>query len=152
MVTDFTQMALYPITRIFGPVLSDWLCKQISAKSESWLSLEADWESRIAETEADLLDMRILVAARFDPRVSLRVWGDEGVFHRIERKQAAGTKRPPEDEVLEVGDEKSWLDRNVLVRNHPLSDRRYLRIKEELNRWQEGTGNVLGESPAGFLD
>ncbi len=149
-------MALYPITRIFGPVLSDWLCERISAKSASWLNLEADWESRTAETEADLLGMRILVAARFDPRVSLRVWGEEGVFHRVERKQTvtAEAKRASEDEFLEVGDhdEKSWLDRNVLVRNHPLSDRRYLRIKEELKRWQEGAGDVLGESPAGFLD
>lgn len=145
---------LYPITRIFGPVFSDWLCEQINAQSASWLSLEAEWESRIAETEADLLGMRILVTAGYDPRAMLRVWDEDGVFHRVEKKRAGETKRWYEDagDLSAVGDEKSWLDRNVLVRNHPRSDKRYLKIKKELETWQRQDKDVTGESMVDYVD
>lgn len=143
-------MMLYPVTRVFGPVLSDWLCGQISAQSASWLSLEAEWESRIAETEADLLGMRILVAAGYDPRVMLKVWGDDGIFHRIERRRNREAKFEETGDSSTVGNEKTWLGRNVLVRNHPLSEERTLKIKTELEAWQRR--DVSGEDLIDFVD
>lgn len=146
-------MTIYPITRVFGPALSELLCGQISAVAASLLNLEAEWESRVAGTEADLLGMRILVAAGFDPRVMLRVWGEDGVFHRIERKRGRDMNRYFEGaEDLATGDGKTWLDKHILVRDHPLSDERYARVKRELELWQRRDGEVSGESPGDFLD
>ncbi len=129
------RMFLYPLTSFLGPLFNDWFGEQIRVNSAFGLSLKASCESRKAETEADLLGLRILVGAGFDPRAALKVWGEDGAFRRAERKEAQQSAQQAEMAGGDVGGE-GWFDRQGFTRTHPLTDARCLRIKEELEIWQ----------------
>jgi len=135
--TDLIRMFLYPLTSFLGPLFNDWFGEQIRVNSAFGLSLKASCESRKAETEADLLGLRILVGAGFDPRAALKVWGEDGAFRRAERKEAQQIAQQAEMAGGDVSGE-GWFERQGFTRTHPLTDARCLRIKEELELWQGG--------------
>lgn len=153
---------LYPLTAVFGPVFNDWFGRQVKVNAALGLTLASSCESRKAEIEADLLALRILQAAGFDPRAAIDVWGPDGLFQRVEnRENEAREKEKAEREAAEmsrsagsvsgfgrvgsqdspeedVDDGNGWLARGGFLKTHPATEERHLRIVEELARWEVG--------------
>lgn len=104
----------------------------------------ADEKARAMEIEADLLSMRILAAAGFDPRVVMRVLGDGGVCHRADTKEGEEARQVIKQ--VDAKDERAEMERYVLYQTHLMSEDRYSTIKKELDLWQQKAEGVPLES------
>ena len=160
------RTVLYPLTSVLGPLFNDWFAKQVRTNAALGLTLASSCNSRRAEVEADLLALRLLWAAGFDVKSAVKgVWGEGGVFDRIERKEREGMEMLQRHEREEEekgsagaglgrivnadaetsandgdGDDgvsDSWLSRAGFLKTHPGTNERHRRIVEELRRWSE---------------
>jgi len=135
---------LYPLTAFLGPTFNDWFGEQIRVNSALGLSLKSSCEDRKTETEADLLGLRILLAAGIDPKVALDVWGKDGIFDREARKillqqqQMAESQSPVSE---------GWLANNGFTNTHPVNEERFRRIAEELDRWKAHDTGTINSTP-----
>lgn len=131
------RIILYPLTAFLGPVFNDWFGEQIKVNSALGFNLKSCCEQRKAEHEADRLGLRILLAAGFDPRVALDVWGENGVMQRAARSEEAliATLANAKGKPLEEEND-GWLARNGFTRTHPMNGERLERVEAELERWE----------------
>lgn len=123
---------MFPLTAFLGPVFNDWFGEQIRVNSALGLQLQSSCEDRKSEYEADLLGLRILLAANIDPRVALDVWGKDGIFQRATRKELAVLR-------ASTGPDENcdgWLAENGFLSTHPVNEDRFQRIADELDRWK----------------
>lgn len=135
IVVSVIRTILYPLTAFMGPLFNDWFGEQVRVNSALGLSLKSNCESRKAETEADLLGLRILVGAGINPHAACDLWSSNGVFYRWSLREAERLAADTVAASADDGDE-SWLAKNGFLSTHPMDDTRFHRIAMELQHWE----------------
>ncbi len=131
------RVLLYPVTALLGPFVQDAIAATVKVGMEESAgllpALTNSCESRILESEADIVALRLLSNAGVDPRASLAFWED--------RLQIRGNS----DELL-IAEESGNMhqthahahtkEANSFMKTHPPDEERVAAIRKELARWQ----------------
>jgi predicted Zn-dependent protease len=104
-----------------GPVVNDWIGNLFTVSTTVTMTLVNNCGSRSKEIEADLLGLRLLAYAGWDPRLAKDFWSGGPLNRYEERLKEAGV----ENQVSFIGG------------THPVNAARLKAVEEELARWEE---------------
>jgi Zn-dependent protease with chaperone function len=128
LVTDFVRVLLFPVTMIFGPFVNDALANVGKASTRDFTRMHETCTSTYQEIEADVVSMRLLAYAGFDARAAVRFWE-----RRIRAHAGAECRAEP----APPPGSASALTKKITGDSHPVAETRILRLREELERWEE---------------
>jgi predicted Zn-dependent protease len=132
------RVILFPVTMVFGPFVNDALANVGKTSSRDFLRMHENCASAYQEIEADVVSMRLLAYAGFDARDAVRYW-EKRVGESSKTECAVNRAEPV------ARDSASALTRNITGEGHPAADTRILRLREELQRWEEQRQERLEE-------
>jgi Zn-dependent protease with chaperone function len=130
LVTDFVRVLVFPITMLFGPFVNDALANVGKNSTLDLARIGEHCTSVYQEVEADVVSMRLLAYAGFDARDAVRFWQK-----RIEVNPNAECTTKRSD--CPVSNSKMALTHKITGDDHPLAETRILRLREELQSWDE---------------
>lgn len=128
IMTDVVRTLLFPITMLFGPFINDALGEAGKAFSQEFARRSDYCTSQEQEIEADVVSVRLLAHAGFDPRHTVRFW--EG---RQESSQAAECSHA---HAIDASRRAESLSRQWMGEAHPMNVVRVQKLKDELQRWE----------------
>jgi Zn-dependent protease with chaperone function len=148
LVTDFVRVLVFPITMVFGPFVNDALANLGKASTLDLARIGEHCTSVNQEIEADVVSMRLLAYAGFDARDAVRFWE-----HRVETNPNTECKASRSVEPLPTPSPgtAAALTRKITGEDHPIAETRILRLREELQRWDE-LRSLEAEERAGAVD
>jgi hypothetical protein len=146
LATDLVRVILFPITMIFGPFVNDALANVGRASSVDFAAIGERCTSVPQEVEADIVSLRfapviwllrrypnpsrrLLAYAGFDARDAVGFWehrAQQPISECSSSRTDHGHSSPA-----------SALSRKISGDDHPLVETRVLRIREELQLWEE---------------
>ncbi|RPD59975.1 hypothetical protein L226DRAFT_534917 [Lentinus tigrinus ALCF2SS1-7] len=133
IVTDALRAFLFPFTMLFGPFINDALAGMWKVGAGEISQLQEYCTSQKQEVEADVVSIRLLAHAGFDPRQAVRFWE-----HRGDTPQTAECS--PARAEVEVEHETNGavaMARRLVGETHPVHEVRVAKLKEELDRWEK---------------
>ncbi|KAI0322593.1 hypothetical protein OF83DRAFT_1048941 [Amylostereum chailletii] len=134
--SDFLRTLLFPITMLFGPFVNDAL-GDLGQLTSVELSKYGDYcTTAQQEIEADVVSVRLLAHAGFDPRLAVQFWE-----RRDDAECAPGsvTHQQREDQL-----QHSYA-RRIMGSGHPINKLRVERLRAELERWVRERTRVRAE-------
>ncbi|KAI0714330.1 peptidase family M48-domain-containing protein [Cerioporus squamosus] len=133
IVTDSLRAFLFPFTMLFGPFINDALAGMWKAGAGEFSQLQEYCTSQKQEVEADVVSIRLLAHAGFDPRQAVRFWE-----HRADTPQTAECSPARAGEQAEHDASPAvTMARRMVGDTHPVHEVRVSKLKEELNRWEQ---------------
>ncbi|KAF8501879.1 hypothetical protein BU17DRAFT_78408 [Hysterangium stoloniferum] len=146
LVTDVFRTLLFPITMVGGPFLNDALEQVGEVGKREFGTIADSCSSHHMELEADVVSIRLLALAGWDPRAAVRFWESKVSVPLTEemRKQAVQTQLPG------VLPGALWVsqDGGVHSSSHPVDAVRVEKMREELERWHTEKRRYLAKMAA----
>ncbi|KAH7097316.1 hypothetical protein BKA62DRAFT_624052 [Auriculariales sp. MPI-PUGE-AT-0066] len=121
--SDVVRTLLFPITMMFGPFVNDAVANMTRVTQSELLQGHESCFNRRLEIEADLVSIRILAYAGFDPRLAIHFWESRLDNDHEDLHNHNHNTRAPSGNFMR-GD------------THPVREERLLRLKQELARWR----------------
>jgi Zn-dependent protease with chaperone function len=129
------RVLLYPVTALLGPFVQDAIAATVKVGLEEsgglLPALTSSCESRILESEADIVALRLLSNAGIDPRASLSFWED-----RLDG--ASSPRGGSEGEASHTHGSHAHAhtkEADSFMKTHPPDRERVSAIRKELARW-----------------
>jgi predicted Zn-dependent protease len=122
---------LYPITALLGPFANEAIAASLNTGFDDHHGVSSSCDSRLHETEADAVSLRILAHAGFDPRHAIRYWED-----RIATAGKADAFLGEPADLSGTGLQRhSAGQRSGFLRSHPVDVDRLTAIRADLASW-----------------
>ncbi|PIL35685.1 hypothetical protein GSI_02415 [Ganoderma sinense ZZ0214-1] len=133
IVTDAIRAFLFPVTMLFGPFINDALGGMWKAGAGEISQLQEFCTSQKQEVEADIVSIRLLAHAGFDPREAVRFW--ESRSHGAQIAECS----PAHAEAAAVYEASTAaaVARRIMGETHPVHELRIEKLKSELERWEK---------------
>ncbi|KAI1797232.1 peptidase family M48-domain-containing protein [Ganoderma leucocontextum] len=133
IVTDAIRAFIFPVTMLFGPFINDALAGMWKAGAGEFSQLQEFCTSQKQEVEADVVSIRLLAHAGFDPREAVRFW--ESRSHNAQTAECSPTRA--EAAVVEEPSTAARMARRIMGETHPVHELRVDKLKSELERWEQ---------------
>ncbi|GJN90879.1 hypothetical protein Rhopal_003893-T1 [Rhodotorula paludigena] len=156
LTSDVIRTLAYPITAFFGPFINDAVGKSLSEGARGGFGFFGQavnsCESRLLESEADVVALRLLASSGIDPHFALSFWEDRlsSPAHHAPSSPSASSTPPPQlshphplrlhSKYAPHAHSPSANGDDVLdglFRSHPVDEERVERIRVELAGWEE---------------
>ncbi|KAI0749415.1 peptidase family M48-domain-containing protein [Daedaleopsis nitida] len=133
IVTDALRAFLFPMTMLFGPFINDALAGMWKTGAGEFSMLHEYCTSQKQETEADVVSVRLLAHAGFDPRYAVRFWES-----RTDTPQTAEcSPARAEAEAVHNTSATANIARRLRGETHPVHEMRVSTLRAELERWEQ---------------
>ncbi|KDQ19273.1 hypothetical protein BOTBODRAFT_102457, partial [Botryobasidium botryosum FD-172 SS1] len=134
ILSDLMRTVLFPFTFFFGPFVNDALHDLAKSGLDKIQQMGEACASRTLESEADLVSIRLLALAGFDPQGALDFWENRLLTPNEKAEQSPVPGVPAERSATPF---LSGLLRDTINGSHPEGHERLRKLKEELDRWVE---------------
>ena len=137
VLPEVVRVLLYPVTALLGPFVQDAIAATVKVGMEESAgllpALTNSCESRILESEADIVALRLLANAGIDPRASLAFWED-----RLQAQKSGDEPHSGEGRRSVEGSHAHahTKEANSFMKTHPPDEERVAAIRKELARWR----------------
>ncbi|EJF64533.1 peptidase family M48-domain-containing protein [Dichomitus squalens] len=132
IVTDAIRAFIFPVTMLFGPFINDALAGMWKAGAGEFSQLQEFCTSQKQEIEADVVSIRLLAHAGFDPREAVRFWEDRN----LNAQTAECSPQRAEAVVEQETSSAATIARRIMGETHPVHELRVEKLKSELERWE----------------
>jgi len=128
ILTDVARTLLFPVTMMLGPFLNDALLEMSKISVGEITSSSDACRNRKLEVEADVVSVRLLAYAGFDPRAAVQFW---------ESRAKAETCASKNKDSKIVENKPHWFSGMAKKGDHPIGENRVDKLKKELSMWEK---------------
>lgn len=146
ILTDLIRTLMFPVTMFFGPFVNDAVANMGKIGSGEVAKLSVLSTTRVQELEADVVSMRLLAYAGFDPHSTVNFWESRTPTIYGDASECATWKEDSNDVRNAEGDKLLYRSAfSLFGSTHPLNDARVGALTKELLRWSTEKEEILAQ-------